>query len=59
MKNTNFNTTDLSPTELKSINGGDGITEAFFYALGWMNEVGKRLFQDRPLTALGASRPFE
>lgn len=59
MKNINFNTTDLSPNELKSINGGDGITEAVFYALGWLNEVGKRLFQDRPLTRLGASRPFE
>ncbi len=59
MKNTNYNTKDLSFEEAKSINGGDGITEAFFYALGYINEIGKRLFQDRPLTELGASRPFE
>ena len=59
MKNNNFNTTDLSPTELKSINGGVGITEAFFYSLGCINLVCKRLFQDRPLTKLGAYRHFE
>jgi len=59
MNNNNFNTKDLSPNELISINGGDGITEAFFYTLGWINEVGKALFQDRPLTKLGESRPFE
>jgi bacteriocin-like protein len=59
MKNNNYNTKNLSISELKTINGGDGITEGFFYALGWINSVGKRLFQDRPLTRLGASRPFE
>jgi len=59
MKNNNYNTKDLSFDELKLINGGDDLTIAFFYALGYINEFGKRLFQDRPLTTLGASRPFE
>ena len=59
MKNTNYNTEDLSFDDLKLVNGGDKLTNAFFYGLGYLNEIGKRLFQDRPLTTLGASRPFE
>jgi len=59
MKNINNNVQNLSHYELISINGGDGITEAVFYALGWINSVGSALFQDRPQSKLAAGRPFE
>lgn len=50
---------ELSLEELNTINGGDGATRVFFYAVGFLSAIGERLFVDRPHTRLSASRPFE
>ena len=62
MKNLNNFVSDLTQEELKTINGGDGITEAVFRFFGWVSvviEAGLDVPHANNTSGLEGSRPFE
>ncbi|PIY09923.1 MAG: hypothetical protein COZ17_11520 [Flavobacteriaceae bacterium CG_4_10_14_3_um_filter_33_47] len=62
MKNLNNFVSDLTQEELKTINGGDGITEAVFRFFGWVSvviEAGLDVPHANNPSGLEGSRPFE
>ena len=59
MNNLTNNTTDLSLEEMKSINGGDGLTRAFFRLLGWCSVILEAGLDIPDREGVAGSRPFE